>query len=281
MPLLDWLEQCALPEEARLADAAYAASVAAEFVAGLVGAGTTTALVFGAHFAAAVDALFEAAAGRACGSPAGWWSATASCGTDLLTTPRARLRRGAGAGRVARPGRSRYAVTPRFSLSCIRRHARRVRARSRDVDGLLVHLPLNENVAEIAHGARAVPACGTTSTPTTGHGLRRPAQRAGAQRAPDRRRARVLAATRRGGRALPDQQRRARQRALPAAAPRRRAACASRSAPTSAPAPGSRCSRRGCRPTSSSSCSATGAPAEPRHLLHLATAAGADAPGPR
>ena len=36
MPLLDWLERCALPEEARLADAAYAAAVAADFVAGLV-----------------------------------------------------------------------------------------------------------------------------------------------------------------------------------------------------------------------------------------------------
>ena len=51
MPLLDWLEKCALPEEARLADASYAASVATDFVSGLVRAGTTTALVFGSHFA--------------------------------------------------------------------------------------------------------------------------------------------------------------------------------------------------------------------------------------
>ena len=35
MPLLDWLERCALPEEARLAEPAYASSVAAEFVSGL------------------------------------------------------------------------------------------------------------------------------------------------------------------------------------------------------------------------------------------------------
>ena len=32
MPLLDWLERCALPEEARLADTAYAAGVAADLV---------------------------------------------------------------------------------------------------------------------------------------------------------------------------------------------------------------------------------------------------------
>src|SRR6201999_3244114 len=62
MPLLDWLERRAPPEEARLADLAYAREVAGEFVSGLADAGTTTALVFGAHFAPAVDALFTAAA---------------------------------------------------------------------------------------------------------------------------------------------------------------------------------------------------------------------------
>src|SRR5215203_4329165 len=61
MPLLEWLDRCALPEEERLADSAYARAVAEEFVFGLVSAGTTTALVFGSHFAAAVDALFTEA----------------------------------------------------------------------------------------------------------------------------------------------------------------------------------------------------------------------------
>src|SRR5699024_6338709 len=61
LPLLDWLDRCALPEEARMAEVAYAAAVAEEFVSGLIGAGTTTALVFGAHFADATDALFRAA----------------------------------------------------------------------------------------------------------------------------------------------------------------------------------------------------------------------------
>lgn len=41
MPLLEWLERCALPEEQRLADAGYAAEVATEFVGSLVAAGTT------------------------------------------------------------------------------------------------------------------------------------------------------------------------------------------------------------------------------------------------
>jgi guanine deaminase len=61
MPLLDWLDQCALPEEMRLADVDMARGVARDFVTGLVDAGTTTALVFGSHFASAVDVMFEAA----------------------------------------------------------------------------------------------------------------------------------------------------------------------------------------------------------------------------
>ncbi len=70
MPLLDWLEAHALPEEALLADPDYASGVAGDFLDGLAAAGTTTALVFGAHFAPAVDVLFSQAATRDCGSPA-------------------------------------------------------------------------------------------------------------------------------------------------------------------------------------------------------------------
>ncbi|MFY9934321.1 MAG: amidohydrolase family protein [Streptosporangiaceae bacterium] len=51
MSLLDWLEQCALPEEAKFADRDYAHAVAAEFLDGLIVSGTTSALVFGSHFA--------------------------------------------------------------------------------------------------------------------------------------------------------------------------------------------------------------------------------------
>src|SRR5208337_640106 len=64
LPLLDWLEQCALPEESKLADQAYARAVAAEFLDGLIAAGTTSALVFGSHFAPAMDELFAAAERR-------------------------------------------------------------------------------------------------------------------------------------------------------------------------------------------------------------------------
>src|SRR5699024_12661868 len=53
MPLLDWLEQCALPEEARMGEPAYAAALAEEFLGGPIPAGTTTALGVGATCASA------------------------------------------------------------------------------------------------------------------------------------------------------------------------------------------------------------------------------------
>src|SRR6185295_681974 len=59
--LLDWLEQAALPEEARMADVTYALETACHFVRALASHGTTTALVFGAHFASATAALFDVA----------------------------------------------------------------------------------------------------------------------------------------------------------------------------------------------------------------------------
>src|ERR1700751_3558902 len=58
MTLLGWLERCALPEESKLADQAYAREVASEFLDGLLASGTTSALVFGSHFPAAMDELF-------------------------------------------------------------------------------------------------------------------------------------------------------------------------------------------------------------------------------
>jgi len=86
MPLLDWLEHSALPEEARLADVDYARGVARDFLTGLVRAGTTTALVFGAHYPAAVDVLFSEAAQRGVRVTAGLVVSDRILRDDLLTT---------------------------------------------------------------------------------------------------------------------------------------------------------------------------------------------------
>lgn len=57
--LLEWLDRCIFPAEARLADEAFAVAVAREFTRRRVAAGTTAALVFGSAFPGAQDALFE------------------------------------------------------------------------------------------------------------------------------------------------------------------------------------------------------------------------------
>jgi guanine deaminase len=155
LPLLDWLEQCALPEEARLADIGYAESVAGEFVSGLAQAGTTTALVFGAHFAPAVDALFTEAARVGLRVTSGLVVSDRLLRPELLTTPQRSYDEGKVlADRWHGVGRSRYAVIPRFSLSCSNELLDSCRALLKDVDGSWFTSHINENTREIATVAR-------------------------------------------------------------------------------------------------------------------------------
>ena len=150
LPLLDWLERCALPEEARMADDGYARAVAAEFVDGLLRAGTTTALVFGAHFAPAVDRLFERAAATGLRVSAGLVVSDRLLRPDLLTTPeQAYADAVALAARWHGKERLRYAVTPRFSFSARPELLEACAAVLRDVEGALFTSHVNENHAEI------------------------------------------------------------------------------------------------------------------------------------
>jgi guanine deaminase len=57
--LLEWLNNCIFPAEARFADEEFAQGAAKEFCHRLVSAGTTTSLVFGSAFPVAQDALFR------------------------------------------------------------------------------------------------------------------------------------------------------------------------------------------------------------------------------
>src|SRR5579884_2502557 len=119
LELMEWLEQRCLPEEARLADTPYAAAVATQFVRRLAANGTTTALVFGSHFVGAQEALFAAALERGLRVASGLVVSDRNLLTELHTTPQAALessreliQRWHGRGLI------RYAVTPRFSVSC-------------------------------------------------------------------------------------------------------------------------------------------------------------------
>jgi guanine deaminase len=156
MPLLDWLEQCALPEESKLADRAYAREVAGEFLDGLLASGTTSALVFGSHFAPAMDELFGAAQQRGLNITSGLVLSDRILRPDLLNTPETALADSADLiGRWHDRGRLRYAVTPRFSLSatddmldvCAQLLGK----------GVWFTSHVNENVAEIATVAGLFP----------------------------------------------------------------------------------------------------------------------------
>jgi guanine deaminase len=151
MPLLEWLERCALPEEARLVDATYAREVAGEFVASLVDSGTTTALVFGSHFAPAVDLLFEQATERGLRITCGLVVGDRLLRPELHTTAqRAYDEARELARRWHDNGRTRYAVTPRFSLSCTDELLASCAAVQDDTAGCFVTSHINENPAEIA-----------------------------------------------------------------------------------------------------------------------------------
>ena len=156
MPLLDWLERCALPEESKFADQAYAREVAREFLDGLFASGTTSALVFGSHFAPAMDELFAASEQRGLNLTAGLVLSDRILRSDLLQSPGMALTDSSDL--IARwhgRGRLRYAVTPRFSLS----------ASDKMLDvcsqllgqGVWFTSHVNENVAEIATVAGLFP----------------------------------------------------------------------------------------------------------------------------
>src|SRR4051794_6818918 len=172
MPLLDWLERSALPEESRLADVGYATQVAAEFLAGLTAAGTTTALVFGAHFAAAVEVLFSQAADLGLRITSGLVVSDRVLRPDLLTTPQSAYDEGLElARRWHGVGRSRYAVIPRFSLSCSDAMLDSCAALKREVGDAWFTSHINENLAEVAAVRELFDGCDDYLSSYHQHGL--------------------------------------------------------------------------------------------------------------
>lgn len=154
-PLLDWLEHSALPEEARLHDATYAGQLADEFVHGLTLAGTTSALVFGSHFPGAVDELFRSAERTGLRVTSGLVVSDRLLRADLLTSPEQAYDESVAlAARWQGHSRLRYAVTPRFSYSCTRELLEACGAAYKDIDGAWCTSHVNENLTEVAEVTR-------------------------------------------------------------------------------------------------------------------------------
>jgi guanine deaminase len=172
MPLLEWLENCALPEEARLADPAYAAELARAFVGALANAGTTTALVFGAHYVDATEALFAEADRVGLRITSGLVVSDRHLRDDLLTTPiRAYDDSLVLAKRWHGVRRLRYAVIPRFALSCSPDLLDSCAALLTDLPGSTLTTHLNENPAEIERVRELFPGATSYVDSYARHGL--------------------------------------------------------------------------------------------------------------
>lgn len=156
--LLDWLEHVALPEEARMADAAYAGETAELFVRALASHGTTMALVFGAHFADATAQLFEAAANSGLRVVSGLVLSDRLLRPDLHSTPESAYRDSLGLiDRYHKRGRLRYAVTPRFAYSASEAMLEVCQQLVTERHDVLLQTHINENAAEIAELNRLFP----------------------------------------------------------------------------------------------------------------------------
>jgi len=149
--LLDWLEHVALPEEARMADVAYAADTARNFVRALAAHGTTTALAFGSHFSSATAALFEAAERQGVRLISGLIVSDRLLRPELHQSPQDAyrdstelIRRFHGRGRLL------YAVTPRFALSTTEPMLEMCQTLLAEHEGLRLQTHINESTGEIA-----------------------------------------------------------------------------------------------------------------------------------
>ena len=148
--LLDWLEHCALPEEARMAEPAYAYQTAQRFVRALASHGTTTALVFGAHFAGATEALFEAGDALGMRIVSGLVLSDRRLRPELHQSPEAAYRASTSLIRkFHQKARSLYAVTPRFAVSTSEAMLEVCQTLLREHSGLRFQTHLNENLREM------------------------------------------------------------------------------------------------------------------------------------
>lgn len=156
--LLKWLCERTVPEEAKLADPARATTLARGFLAALARNGTTTALVFGAHFPAAQATFFAEAERSRLRIASGLVLADRGLAPELHLAPEvahaaslALIRRWHGRGRL------RYAVSPRFALACSEGMLEAAGDLLRAAPGVLCQTHLNESRDEVAAARRDFP----------------------------------------------------------------------------------------------------------------------------
>jgi guanine deaminase len=158
LQLLDWLAKRTLPEEVKMGEPAHARRTARRFVRALAANGTTSALVFGSHFVDAQQALFEEAEAVGLRIASGLVVSDRNLLPELHTTPeaaydssRALLEHWHGHGRL------RYAVSPRFSVSCSEPMLEVCRTLLDEAPSALFTSHVNESPGEIEFVQRLFP----------------------------------------------------------------------------------------------------------------------------
>ena len=158
MTLLTWLKTRTLPEEANMASDTYARVAAHNFVRSLLANGTTTALVFGAHFATAQAILFDEALRQGMRVTSGLVLSDRNLRPELETTPEQAYAQSQQLIRTYHGQKGlRYAVSPRFSLSCSDAILDVTRNLLVEHPKVWMQTHINENVDEIAFVAELFP----------------------------------------------------------------------------------------------------------------------------
>ena len=150
MELLEWLEKRAFLEEGKLIDSAYAKQIAKDFLNSLLRNGTTTALVFGTHFAASQDVFFTEAQALGLNIISGLVLSDRNLPEILQTTPaKAYEESKVLINRWHKRGCLQYAVMPRFSVSCSESILKVCGQLLNEHPDIMLHTHINENSKEI------------------------------------------------------------------------------------------------------------------------------------
>ena len=156
--LLQWLERCTFPEEARFGDPDHARAVAGFFLDELARNGVTSAMVWSTSHLAATDAFFEVAARRNLRMIAGKCLMDRNGPPQLCDDAEGGLAQTESLiGRWHGRGRLGYALTPRFAPGCSERQLRGIAELARSREDLWLQSHLAETREECAWVARLFP----------------------------------------------------------------------------------------------------------------------------
>ncbi len=160
LPLLEWLKQRTFPAEAALGGVQAAETAADIFLERLAANGTTAAVVFGSHLFDAQDAFFRKALSSGLRITSGLVLGDQNLIPELeTTTERAQEETTELISRYHGAEHIRYAVTPRFSVSCSRPLLELCGELMGGEPGLFFQTHINENIQEVALVRSLFPEC--------------------------------------------------------------------------------------------------------------------------